>query len=134
MVTITTLLNGVALSIQRAAINTNFANLNAVSGLVSQGAQTVKTLDASGDLALTGPGTFTVAAYSGTADTIESISGLAVGEQVTLSPDTGDTITVENNSAICIRADFPMDSVYDCIVLECVATGIVRQVARNKNA
>ena len=65
----------------------------------------------------------TIAAESGTADTLSTINGGAEGDLLVLGPDSGDTITVDNAGNIVLSASpFVMNSTGDRLILERGAT------------
>jgi len=71
-----------------------------------------------------GPGLYTVAAETGTADNLTQITGLTLFEGIRIQPDTGDTITVKDGAKLHLQGvDFPMDNVNDLMELTCNVAG-----------
>ena len=69
----------------------------------------------------------------GADDTIDSITGLAVGDVVELTPSSDSvTITVAHSSSMRLVGglDFTMNNQYDNIVVRCIASGICREISR----
>lgn len=89
----------------------------------SWGAPIAATL-AAGVLTVTGPGVYAVSGQGGLADDLESISGGNTGDEIILyAADTAVTITVKDNTAIKIGADFLLDDTWDKIRLVKQADG-----------
>ncbi len=84
------------------------------------------TIGSAGVLILTGSGTFIVNAYSSTSDDLVQVTGLQVGDEVTLLPASGDTITVVDGANMSLGNDryFVMNGTKDNITLKCVSAGV----------
>ena len=73
-------------------------NLKTTGGVIGLGAAHILTLSTD-DLTISGGGYIAVAAETGTADNLDTIIGGAEGDILVLEADSGDTITVRDNSA-----------------------------------
>lgn len=68
---------------------------------------------------------------SGTTDDLDQILGLNVGQVVIISAVAGHTITVKDGSNILtIGVDFSLSNVNRSMSLQCISTGIVRELMR----
>ena len=67
-------------------------------------------------------------------DDLDSIAGLTIGDVIELTPSSDSvTITVKHSASIRLAGglDFIMNNQYDCIVLRCIAAGLVfREISR----
>lgn len=97
--------------------------------------QSVTIGTAGGVLNLSKPGNYVVTSYTGTSDALTQITGLRIGDKVTLSPATSHTITVTDGTYLLLGGNnnFVMDSVYDNITLMCTAAGYCRDEGRVSN-
>ncbi len=78
-----------------------------------------------------GPGLYVLAAETGTTDQLDQVTGLAVGECIRVSPDTGDTITVADGANMNLRGiNFSLADVKSVMELQCTATGVVKEIIR----
>lgn len=96
------------------------------------GASATKTISA-GVAAVGADKNLIIAAESGTADDLTEITGLTVGERVTIRADAGDTITVKHNdggATVKIHLDGDADVILDqqnALDLTLVATNVLVQ-------
>jgi len=73
-------------------------------------------------------------AETGTTDDLTQITGLDVGLLISISPASGDTITVKNGANMDLaRSDNVMAATDDNMLLEVTATGVCREKSRSRN-
>ena len=73
-------------------------------------------------------------AETGIADELTQITGLDVGLFVSISPASGDTITVKNGANMNLaRSDNVMAATDDNMLLEVTAAGVCREKSRSRN-
>lgn len=95
----------------------------------------VQATIASGVLAAPGGAqNLVVNAESATSDDLTQITGIGVGRLISISPASGDTITVVNGANMALaRSNNIMADVDDNMLLEVTAAGVCREIDRTRH-